>query len=163
MQTCGYGSRKPNRIIGEGRITRRTLKLQSKDVLGKHNNNRKRNGWSYILHLLPSFKALHMKIRGMTKQAKHAVQTKQFWVEHPTAINVTVQAYGCMQKRGTPIGKIKQKWSAMTHIVRDHKPSTATRTAATSHHIGISITRPTRTGWCSLMRATQKPTKEGED
>jgi hypothetical protein len=100
----------------------------------------------YILHLLPSLKALHIKIRGITKQAKHAVQIKQFWVEHPTAINITVQAYWCMQKRGTPIGKIKQKWSAMTHIVRDQKPSTATRTAPTNHHIGISIARPTRTG-----------------
>jgi hypothetical protein len=63
----------------------------------------------YILHLLPTLKALHIKIRGITKQEKHAVQSKQFWVEHPTAINVTVQAYRCMQKRGTPIGKNKME------------------------------------------------------
>jgi YesN/AraC family two-component response regulator len=50
-----------------------------------------------------------MKIRWIRKQAKHAVQSKQFWVKHPAAINVTVQAYRCMQKRGTPIGKNKTK------------------------------------------------------
>ncbi len=78
-------------------------------MLGKHNSCMKRNGWLYILHLLPTLKALHIKIRWITKQAKHVVQSKQFWVEHPTAINVTIQAYRCMQKRGTPIGKNKTK------------------------------------------------------
>jgi hypothetical protein len=63
----------------------------------------------YILHLLPTLKALHTKIRWITKQANHAVQSKQFWVKHPAAINVTVQAYQCRQKRGTPIGKNKTK------------------------------------------------------
>jgi hypothetical protein len=53
------------------------------------------------------------------------IQSKQFWVKHPATINVIVQAYQCMQKRGNPTEKkqnqneVVQTIATVTHIIRD--------------------------------------------